>query len=376
MMVPTGAVAIKSAPAFELVLVGPLPPPSGGMANQTRQLARLLVDEGVRVRMVQTNPPYRPAWLGRLRYGRALARLFVYLFDLSRACRGADLVHVMANSGWAWHLFAAPAVLVARLRGVPVLVNYRGGEAEPFLEKQHRWVRPVLRRASALLVPSGFLQRVFSAHGFTAEIVPNIVDLARFAPGPARTFGARYLVARNLEDIYDVPTAIRAFARIRECLPQAHLTIAGSGPALVALQRLVAELGLGSSVEFVGRQDNDAMARRFREADVLLNSSTVDNMPISLLEAMASGVPIVSTDVGGIPFMVENGRSALLVPARSPEAMADAALRLAADSSLRDRLAGAAAEAASAYAWERVRPRLLRTYERCAGRRLPTECVT
>lgn len=360
---------------LRVVLVGPLPPPSGGMANQTRQLARLLGESGVQVRLVQNNPPYRPAWIGSVRGLRAAFRLVPYLAALWRALRGADIAHVMANSGWAWHLFAAPAIWLARLRGVPVLVNYRGGEAESFLQRQARWVRPTLRLARVLAVPSGFLQSVFARHGLAAEIVPNIVDLTRFAPAHGRTPGQHIVVTRNLEDIYDIPTALRALAKVRGRYPGARLTIAGSGPALDSLQHLARELGVDEVVRFTGRLDNERIAELYREADLLVNSSTVDNMPISLLEAMASGVPIVSTDVGGVPYLVEHERTALLVPARDADAMAAAALRVFDDMALRSRLVSAALSAAGAYTWERVRPRLFAIYAVCADRRLAGEVL-
>ncbi|GIL06993.1 MAG: hypothetical protein BroJett031_35130 [Betaproteobacteria bacterium] len=358
---------------LRVVLVGPLPPPSGGMANQTRQLARLLADSGVRVQLVQNNPPYRPAWIGNVRGLRATFRLVPYVVALWRALRGADVAHVMANSGWAWHLFAAPAIWLARLRGVPVLVNYRGGEAESFLQRQARWVRPTLRLARVLAVPSGFLQSVFARHGVAAEVVPNVVDLARFAPAARRTPAQHIVVTRNLEQIYDIPTALRAFAKIRNRFPAARLTVAGSGPALDSLRRLAQELGVSEAVRFTGRLDNDRIAELYREADLVINPSTVDNMPISLLEAMASGVPIVSTSVGGVPFVVEDERTALLVPARDPDAMAAAAVRIFEDSALRDALVAAGSQACRAYAWERVRPVLFAAYARCAGRALLQE---
>jgi hypothetical protein len=107
-------------------LVGPLPPPAGGMANQTRQLAELLRSAQADVSLVQSNAPYRPAWAGRVPVLRALFRLVPYLLRLWRAAGRSDVLHVMANSGWSWHLFAAPAIWVARWRQVPVVVNYRG----------------------------------------------------------------------------------------------------------------------------------------------------------------------------------------------------------------------------------------------------------
>ena len=114
-------------------LVGPLPPPSGGMANQTRQLANLLKQEGAEVEIVQVNAPYRPQWIGKVKGVRALFRLIPYLLRMWRVAGQVQLFHVMANSGWAWHLFAAPAVWIGWLRRKPVIINYRGGEAASFL---------------------------------------------------------------------------------------------------------------------------------------------------------------------------------------------------------------------------------------------------
>jgi glycosyltransferase involved in cell wall biosynthesis len=337
------------------------------MANQTRQLARLLADAAISVEIVQVNARYRPHWIGSVRGVRAVFRLVPYLRHLWRCAGRADLFHVMANSGWAWHLCAAPAVWIARLRGVPVVVNYRGGEAEQFLRRQVAWVRPTLRRAFAIVVPSGFLQDVFGQFEIAAEIVPNIVDLSRFHPGPPRAASHNIIVTRNLEDIYDIPTALRAFAVIRSAYPDATLTVAGSGPRLDALQQLAQSLGVADGVRFTGRIDNEHITELYRNADLMLNPSTADNMPISLLEAMASAVPIVTTNVGGIPHLVTDARNALLVAPGDPSAMAAAAIRVFAEEGLARRLVEAGAESAAGYTWAQVRPRLFGVYARALG---------
>src|SRR5881392_1970881 len=90
----------------KVCIVGPLPPPSGGMANQCEQLARLLRAAGVVAEVVQTNVSYRPSWVGQLRYVRETFRLLPYLVDLWHKIGRAEVVHVFANSGWAWHLVA------------------------------------------------------------------------------------------------------------------------------------------------------------------------------------------------------------------------------------------------------------------------------
>jgi glycosyltransferase involved in cell wall biosynthesis len=298
------------------------------MANQTIQLAQLIEQAGAKVLTVRTNAPYRPAWVAAIPVLRAGFRLLPYLWRLWRAGGRSDLFHVMANSGWSWHLFAEPAIRIAALRRVPVVVNYRGGEAASFLERSHRSVSRTLRLAAKVIVPSGYLQQIFAKHDIPAEVVPNVVDLGLFQPtGRARSEG-HLVVVRNLEPIYDNETAIRALAIVRKRIPRARLTIAGGGPELARLQKLAAELGVADAVRFAGRLERREVASLYREADVALNPSTVDNMPNSVLEALASGVPVVSTDVGGVPFIVEDGNSALLVPARNPDAMAGAVLRL------------------------------------------------
>jgi glycosyltransferase involved in cell wall biosynthesis len=346
-----------------LTLVGPLPPPSGGMANQTRQLARLLADEGTDVRVVQTNAPYAPSWIGAVPIVRAAFRLVPYLFRLWRGMRGADVAHVMANSGWAWHLFAAPAVWVAWLRGVPAVVNYRGGEAGTFLARQFAIVRPTLARAAAVVVPSGFLRDVFARHGVETIEVPNVVDLSAFHPADALPADPHILVTRNLEPIYDIATAIRALALVRDHVPAAHMTIVGSGPQRGELERLAADLGVSGHVRFTGRLDNSELPALYRTARVALNPSLADNMPNSLLEAMASGVPIVSTNVGGIGVMVSDGATALLVPASDAAATADMLRRALTDTVLACRLAAAGIAKAREFSWQRVRGRLLAAYD-------------
>jgi glycosyltransferase involved in cell wall biosynthesis len=344
-------------------LVGPLPPPAGGMANQTRQLAELLRAAEASVVFVQSNAPYVPAWVGRWPGLRAVFRLVPYLLSLWRAAARADVFHVMANSGWAWHLFSAPAIWIAHLRRVPVVVNYRGGEAAGFLQRSSRLVRWSMKRAAILAVPSGFLQQIFQRHGMPAVVVPNIVDLARFHPRDASmATAAHVVVARNLEPLYDNETALRAFQQVRRQHPQARLTIAGSGPEAARLKALATELGLDGAVRFSGQLDRDAMAALYREADICLNPSLADNMPNSVLESMASGVPVVSTNVGGVPFIVEDGKTALLVDAKDVNAMAAAVLQLLDDRALRSRIAAAGVREVQRYTWAEVAPLLARIY--------------
>lgn len=352
-----------------LLLVGPLPPPSGGMANQCRQLREFLVAEGLQVHFVQTNAPYSPAWVASLRGLRAAFRLLPYILRLWRGLGRSRVVHLFANSGTAWYVFALPVLVLARLRGVPCIVNYRGGEAQAFFAAAPRWVVGSPGLAAAIVVPSGYLAEIFGRLGHSTEIVPNIIDLDRFSPASGERGGAtpHLVVTRNLEPIYDIPTALRAFALVRGQFPTAHLTVAGSGPDEADLRELAVQLGVAEAVHFSGRIDNRDIPALYAHADLMINPSRVDNMPISILEALASGVPVVSTDAGGIPHIVADRETALLVPVGAPERMAAAAVEILRDAALRERLVSNGLAAAREYSWERIKPRWLAVYRRVAG---------
>ena len=383
--------AHSSAPAafaqLHIALVAPLPPPSGGMANQALQLSHLLQAEGAKVTLVQVNPPYWPSWVGHLKGVRAAFRLASHVRRLWSASGRVDLVHVMANSGWSWHLYAAPAIWIAHLRRVPVIVNYRGGEADVFFARQMQFVAPSLQRASAILVPSQYLCGVFEKYGFKVQIVPNIIDLARFSPDPGQlasvttsvmmsdtAMAPSILVARNLEAIYDNASALRAFALFRQHHPDARLVIAGAGSLLQELQQLAQQLGITAAVQFTGRLDNPAMASLYRACTMVLNPSLADNMPISMLEALASNKPVVSTNVGGIPALLEHEVTALLVEPGNPVAMAQAMLRLLDQPGLARSIAQAGHAHVQQFCWQHVAPRWLAQYLRvaCAPQRSGT----
>ncbi|MBV2127701.1 glycosyltransferase family 4 protein [Arsukibacterium indicum] len=354
------------APRLKVTLVGPVPPPAGGMAMQTAQLLRLLTETNqLDVKLVAVNPPYRPRWVGKVPLLRALFRLLPYFWQLHKAFKQSDVVHLMANSGWAWHLFAAPAIWIGHWHKVPVIVNYRGGLAADFLQQQQRWVLPTLRKATIIVTPSSFLQGVFAEYQLKCRIIANIVDTAIFYGELKDSLATapHIVVTRNLEAIYDIGSAIRAFAIINKQLPGSRLSIAGSGPELANLQQLVSRLQLTARVNFCGKLDRQQMAELYASADIMLNPSTADNMPNSLLEAMAAQVLVVSTNVGGIPFMVDDGADVLLVEAGAPEQMAAAALTLVYQPELAAKLASNARAKVKQYQPDKVLPGWLGLYQ-------------
>jgi glycosyltransferase involved in cell wall biosynthesis len=354
------------ASGLRVGLVGPAPPPNGGMAMQTRQLGELLAGEGVYVEMLATNAPYKPSWIEHFPVVRAAFRLLPYLFRTWRLAGRVDVIHMMANSGWSWQLFSAPVVWVAWLRRTPVIINYRGGEALAYFRQSFARVKPTVEKASDVVVPSRFLQQVFADYGLDVSVIPNIINLERFTPGAPGKGSALYtlVVARNLEPIYGIETAIKAVSLVQKDIPEIHLMVAGSGPQREELEALVRSLALQGKVEFVGRLEPNDMVALYQGSDAMLNPATVDNMPNSILEAMACAVPVISTDVGGVPFLVKHEVTALLVPAADERRMADAIKCLYLDRELGDTLARAGLEDVRQYAWSEVKDQWLGLYQK------------
>lgn len=349
---------------IRVCLLGPSLDILGGQAVQLDRLLRgLRGSKGVEVGFIPMNPrlpgPFRA--LQQIKYVRTVVTSIAYVFSLFRQLRRYDVIHVFSPSYWAFLLGPVPAMAVGRLYGRGVILNYHSGEAADHLATW-RTAIPLARLAHRIIVPSGYLREVFAGFGLSAEEIHNFVDTDAIPHRVRTRVRPVFLSNRNLEPLYNVACCIRAFGRIQSRVPSASLTIAGFGSERARLERLVAELGL-TSVRFTGRVPPDEMAALLDDADVLLNSPDIDNMPLSLIEALAAGLPIVSTRTGGIPWIVEDGVTGLLVAPGDDSAMADAALRLLNERGLAESISRAGrAVCERSYTWAAVEPRWLHAY--------------
>jgi glycosyltransferase involved in cell wall biosynthesis len=350
-------------------LVAPSMDILGGQAVQAARLLDVLREApGVEAGFLAVNPrlPGRLGALQRIKYVRTLVTQPAYLASLAARLRRYDVVHAFSASYLSFVLAPTPAVLMARMLGKPVIVNYRSGEAEDHLR---RWpsARATLRLAREVVVPSAYLVEVFGRFGIAAREIANGVDAARFRFRPRRPLRPVFLANRNLEPMYGVETVLRAFARVQVRHPDARLTVAGDGSERARLEALAGALGL-RGVRFVGRVPPERMPELYDAADLYLNASRIDNFPGSILEAFAAGTPVVTTRAGGIPHLVEHGRTGMMVPVDDPAALADAALALLDRPERAAALAARArAEAVGHYGWEGVRDRWAALYRTLAG---------
>lgn len=296
----------------------------GGHGVQVDALEQSLRRDGYEVSFIPINPrpPRALRWMRRLPLVRTALNQSLYIPSLRRL-EHVDIVHVFSASYWSFLLAPVPAIVAARQLGKRVVLHYHSGEADDHLANWGIRVHPWLRRVDEIVVPSRYLARVFADHGYRARVIANVVDTSRFAYRARPRLAPSLLSNRNLERHYRVDVTLRAFARLKRRHPEATLTVAGSGSQGPALRALAADLGL-DGVTFVGAVPPSEMPRLYAAADVFVNASEIDNQPVSLLEAFAAGVPVVSTGTGDITGMLENGRSGVVVPPDDPSAMADA----------------------------------------------------
>lgn len=353
---------------LNIAIVAPTMGILGGQAVQASRLVQSWRDDpDVHAWLVPINPiPPAPfGWTTRVKYLRTLATQLVYWPGLLRELRTADVVHVFSASYFSFLLAPLPAVLIARLLGKPVVMNYRSGEAPDHLRRSPI-ARATLRHVEQNAVPSRFLHDVFTTFGIRSEIIPNIVDVERFRFRRRERLQPRILTTRNFETLYNLPCTLRAFRLVQDRYPDAQLTLVGAGSQGEALRRLAQELRL-EHVTFAGRVPPDEIWRYYAEADLYLQTPNIDNMPASVLEAFASGCPVVATDAGGVSAILTNDLHGLLVPCNDHEAAANAMLRLLEDPALARRVAGTARDSCTRYQWSSVRAQWLALYRRLVG---------
>jgi L-malate glycosyltransferase len=343
------------APSFDIL---------GGQAVQAaRLLDRLRQEPGLEVAFLPVNPrlPGVLRKLQAIKYVRTVVTSIAYLASLFSRVWKYDVIHIFSASYFSFVLAPTPALVIGKLYGRKLLLNYHSGEAEDHLQRWRRSAIPTIRLADALIVPSAYLVRVFAQVGLEAKPIHNLIETDRFRFRERQPLQPVFLCNRNFEKHYGVDHVLRAFAIIQKRIPEAELIVAGDGPERFALEQLARELCL-KSTQFTGRVGHDRVVELYDAADIFLNGSEIDNQPLSILEAFACGLPVVTTDAGGIPDMVTHEKTALVVSRGAHEQLAASGLRLIDDPALAQSMIQQGREECRKYEWESVRDQWLHAY--------------
>ncbi len=265
-------------------------------------------------------------------------------------------VDVYSGLGFRW---AEAVAWTLRRAGKPYLLTLHGGALPQFARRHGRRVRRLLESAAAVTAPSAFLADGLRPFRPDLRLIPNALDLVRYpfrlrnAPRP------RLVWVRAFHEVYDPVLAVRVLAEIRARHPDATLRMAGPDKRDGSLERAVAaasDLGVREAMTLAGAVPKTTVPAWIAEGDIFLNTTTVDNTPVSVMEAMACGACVVSTNAGGMPHLVRDAEDGLLVPPRDARAMAAAVERLLADPALAGRISFSARHRAEAWDWAAVLP--------------------
>jgi glycosyltransferase involved in cell wall biosynthesis len=347
------------APSFDIL---------GGQAVQAARLVtRLRELSSFDVGFLPINPrlpgPFKT--LQAIKYVRTVVTSLLYIVTLLARVPRYDVIHVFSASYLSFVLAPTPAILIAKLFGKKILLNYHSGEADDHLARWRRTAVPTIRLADEVVVPSEYLVKVFAKFGIEARAINNLIELGTFAFRERHPLRPVFLSNRNLESHYGVDHVLRAFALIQKNIPTAELIVAGDGSERNKLERLAFELGLRQT-RFVGRVEHEAIVEQYQQADIYLNGSEIDNQPLSILEAFACGLPVVTTNAGGIPDMVLNAETGFVVNRGDHESMAERAMQLLEQADISGPLTKRAREECRKYSWQVLSEQWVKLYRELA----------
>jgi L-malate glycosyltransferase len=372
----TGSGPIRPSPkpsdATSVVKVCLLAPSIDVLGGQSRQAERLMIglsaEPSVELSFIPHNPrlPGPLHYLQRIKYVRTVLTTLLYWGLVVTRLWRCDVVHVYSASYISYLLSVLPVIVVGKLYGKKVLLNYHSGEAADHLSKWRRTAIPFIKKADLIVVPSGYLVDVFAEFGLRARPIFNVVELDVFRYRERSPIAPRFFTSRLHEPLYNVPCVLRAFQLIQRRFPDASLVVAGDGWMRPQLEQLAKDLELRNTT-FVGRVPWGDMPDVYDAADIYLTATNIDNMPGSVIECLSCGLPVVTTDAGGVPYIVTNEETALIVPRNDHAAMAASAIRLLDDDTLAVRLGRNGREACVKFTWPAVRDSWLEAYHELAA---------
>jgi glycosyltransferase involved in cell wall biosynthesis len=305
-----------------------------------------------------------------------LPRMLEMMSAVWRGRRYDDVVHVDVFSGEAF-LWAAAIVGLLRSLGKPHVLTLRGGSLPEFAARWPGAVRGVLSGAHTVTVPSEFLRREMGRYRSDLFLLPNPLSIGAYPFRKRDRARPRLVWLRAFHETYNPSLAPRVLALLSQSHPDAELTMIGPDRGDGSLGRARAEareLGVEDRVRFVNQIPKAAVGENLARADVFINTTNVDNAPVSLLEALACGLCVVSTAVGGIPDYVRDGEEALLVPPDDAEAMAAAVHRVLSEAPLAERLSAMGRARAERADWSVVLPQWEGVFAAASRKEVPQPC--
>lgn len=317
------------------------PCPIRGLPSQGYAIAERLRQSGVCIRLLSRANSSWGRFLDIVFRGFLLTPLHQRVLTNVYGCRG--------------FLYETATILYARLwrrRSVALLHN---GEMPTFVARWPRWTRFVLSQPDLVLTPHNYLRDALSALGIRIHgTIPNFIDIEKYPFRERSLLTPRFLYLRGMHAYYNPEMALKAFAIVQQKYPDSILTMAGAeGNHSAHCRALARHLGL-RNVNFVGQVSKEEIPVLAEKHDIHLHTNRIDNMPVSIIEMWACGLPIVATHVGGLPYLIRHRLDGILVPSEDAEAMAQGCLELLTQADLARALSRNGRIRAREFCWDRI----------------------
>ncbi len=361
---------------IRVLLIAPSLHILGGQAVQAKRLLEWLGSRPEVSMGFQPINPKLPGVLVRLQEVKLLRTLItatLYLSMMTARAWRYDILHVFTASYWSYTLWSLPALFLAKLYGKKIILNYRDGQCEDHLENWKSAV-PTIRMMDRVVTPSAYLVEVFRRFGIAADHISNVIDVEPFHYRQRRKLRPLILHNRILDSLYNIRCALRAFKRVLGRYPEATLTLAHDGPLRGELEAYAEEIGL-RNYRFIGKVPYAKIPALYDEHDIYITTPDTDCFPGSLLECYASGIPVVATKAGGIPYIAEHEKTALLVEKDDDAGVAANVCRLLEDEALVERMTMNARAATGLYLGQQVRDEWVAMYRAVQDRAQLTTCA-
>jgi glycosyltransferase involved in cell wall biosynthesis len=251
--------------------------------------------------------------------------------------------------------YACSCSLLCRVFDIPYIPILHGGNLPARFQNNPKQAMALVNNAYKTVIPSAYLKQHLAAFNLPrVEVIPNTIDLENYSFKQRSNLQPNLLWIRAIDGIYNPEMALQTLALVQKEFPEAKLTMVGPYKSIseTAWQQTLKKYKL--PVQMTGKVTKEEWIALAASHSVFINTTKIDNMPVSVMEAMALGLPVVSTNVGGIPYLIQHEVSGLLVPSNDAPAMAGAVIRLLHSETVTATLTLKARKAIEKYDWKAV----------------------
>lgn len=286
---------------MKILIISNYKPGTGGISGQVEKIYQHLSKEGIESRIFNS---------GTSKWNKITAPIRLLVNS-----KGYNVFHIHTCSFVGFYS-AIIGIIFGKLLKKRIILTYHGGDCDAFFSQYPKITKFFLHKTDTNIVLSGYIGSIFEKYSIPYVIIPNIIELDSSRFKPRKKIKPNYISIRTLRPLYNIKCIIQAFQIVQHKIPDATLLILGDGSQRNELEEYVNTNQI-PNITFVGHVDNSQIYNYLDQADIMLSSPIIDNMPVSILEGMNAGLLVISSNVGGIPYMIEDNNNGLLFESKN-----------------------------------------------------------